>query len=75
MPTSSECLLDTGDEAWMILSFVLVLFMFPALVLFQAGLLRAKHSLSIVAQVFAGLSILTLRRVLGLRFCWWIFLK
>lgn len=58
--SSSPCQLDTGDSTWMMLSFILVSFMFPALVLFQAGLLRAKHSLSIVAQVLAGLTSLTL---------------
>jgi Amt family ammonium transporter len=42
-----------------LLAFVLVLAMFPGLALFEAGLLRAKNSLSILIQIFSGLTTLS----------------
>jgi hypothetical protein len=57
---ADACVMDTGAEAWALVAFVLVLFMFPALVLFQSGLLRVKHSLSIAMQVFSAFIIMTL---------------
>ena len=48
-----------ADTAWVLLSFVLVLAMFPGLALFEAGLLRAKNTLSIMVQVFAGVTVLS----------------
>ena len=53
----SPSTIDAGDDAWILASSVLVLGMIPGLALFQAGLLRAKNSLSIVSQVFAGAAI------------------
>jgi Amt family ammonium transporter len=38
-------------------SFVLVLGMFPGLALFEAGLLRSKNTLSIIGQVVAGIAV------------------
>ena len=45
------CAVDAGDTAWMALSFLLVFLMLPGLILFESGLLRAKNSVSIAAQV------------------------
>jgi Amt family ammonium transporter len=54
------CAVDPGDTAWMALAFLLVLLMLPGLILFESGLLRAKNSVSVAAQVMAGLPILSL---------------
>lgn len=54
------CNRDDGDIAWMLMSTVLVLSMFPGVAFFEAGLLRKKNTTSIVAQVFCGLTILSL---------------
>jgi hypothetical protein len=59
MVLAAVCAVDPGDTTWMLISFVLVLFMLPALVLFEAGLLRSKNSVSIAAQVVACLLILS----------------
>ena len=56
---------DTGDTAWMIVSTVLVLGMMPGLAFFEAGLLRRSSALSIITQIFLGLSIMNL--------LWWAF--
>jgi hypothetical protein len=48
---SAACSLTPGDTTWMVVASVLVLNMMPALALFEAGLLRAKHFLSIGMQV------------------------
>jgi Amt family ammonium transporter len=55
-----QCAVDPGDTTWMLISFALVLFMLPALVLFEAGLLRSKNSVSVAAQVVACLLVLSL---------------
>ena len=47
---------NTGDTAWVLLSAVLILGMMPALGFFEAGLLRRKNTLSIITEVFVGLS-------------------
>ena len=58
--------IDTGDTTWMLVSTGLVMLMTPALGFFEAGLIRAKNSLSIIMQTFSGLAILsTLWFVLG----------
>jgi Amt family ammonium transporter len=50
---------DGADTAWVLVSFVLVLVMYPGLALFEAGLLRAKNTLSIMMQVFGGVTTLS----------------
>ncbi|KAJ1464564.1 hypothetical protein T484DRAFT_1868755 [Baffinella frigidus] len=45
-----ECSLSTGDTTWIILATAFCLMMGPALAFFEAGMLRAKHSLSIITQ-------------------------
>lgn len=49
-----------GDEntTWVLISFVLVLAMFPGLALFETGLLRVQVTTSIWTQVMGGLCIL-----------------
>jgi ammonia channel protein AmtB len=47
--------IDTGDTTWMLVSTGLVMMMTPALGFFEAGLIRAKNSLSIIMQTFSGL--------------------
>ena len=49
--------IDHGDTAWMLTSTMLVLLMVPALGLFEAGLLRAKNSVSVLMQCLAGLAL------------------
>ena len=48
-----------ADTAWVLLCFVLVLSMYPGLALFEAGLLRAKNTVSILVQVVVGLTTLS----------------
>jgi len=48
---------DSGDTSWVMVSFVLVLGMFPGLALFEAGLLRSKNTLSLIGQVVAGIAV------------------
>jgi ammonium transporter, Amt family len=52
--------IDTGDTTWMLVSTGLVMMMTPALGFFEAGLIRAKNSLSIIMQTFSGLTILSI---------------
>eukprot|EP00960_Hanusia_phi_P046909 758103-Hanusia_phi.AAC.1 len=47
----ADCNMDSGDTTWIIVSTALVLGMSPALAFFEAGMLRSKHSLSIISQV------------------------
>ena len=62
--------IDTADTAWMMVSTMAVLMMVPALGLFEAGLLRAKNSVSVLFQCFAGLALLsTLWFVVGYSLC------
>jgi ammonium transporter, Amt family len=52
--------LDSGDTAWMLTSTVLVIIMIiPGLALFYGGMVRAKNVLSVLMQVFVGLSLVT----------------
>ena len=53
-PTAAPPCVDHADTAWVLLASMLVLLMIPALGLFEAGLLRAKSTTSILTQVFAG---------------------
>jgi ammonium transporter, Amt family len=52
--------IDTGDTTWMLISTGLVMLMTPALGFFEAGLIRAKNSLSVLMQTFSGLAILSI---------------
>ncbi len=54
---ATSCI-DSGDTTWVLISTVLVLGMMPGLALFEAGLLRSKNSLSLITQIFGGLSFL-----------------
>ena len=59
--TAPEPKLDTGDTAWMMVSSALVLMMsVPGLALFYAGMVRKKNVLSVLMQVFATISVLSL---------------
>src|SRR5215469_14574916 len=51
---------NKGDTAWMLTATALVLLMsVPALALFYGGLVRSKNMLSVLMQVFAGFSLIT----------------
>jgi Amt family ammonium transporter len=51
---------NKGDTSWMMTSTALVLLMsVPALALFYGGLVRTKNMLSVLMQVFAGFSVIT----------------
>ena len=52
---SSDACIDGADTAWVRLCFVLVLSMFPGLALFEASLLQAKNTVSVLVQVLVGL--------------------
>ncbi len=50
-PASTPAKLDTGDNAWMLVSSALVLMMTgPGLALFYSGLVRKKNVLSVMMQ-------------------------
>jgi Amt family ammonium transporter len=52
---------NKGDNAWMMISTVLVLLMtIPGLALFYAGLVRPKNALSVLTHVFYAVCIVTL---------------
>ncbi|QPC86058.1 ammonium transporter [Mesorhizobium sp. NBSH29] len=52
---------DKGDTTWMLVSTILVILMtIPGLALFYGGLVRAKNMLSILMQVLAGFSMISL---------------
>jgi Amt family ammonium transporter len=53
-PALAQDTLDKGDTAWMLTSTLLVLMMtIPGLALFYGGMVRKKHTLSMVMQSFA----------------------
>jgi Amt family ammonium transporter len=57
----AEPTVNKGDNAWMLTSTVLVLLMtIPGLALFYGGLVRSKNMLSVLAQVFYTVCIVTL---------------
>ena len=56
---NEPCPLDDGDTTWMLLSTLLVLTMMPALAIFEAGLLRAKNTMSIITQIVVGVVLLS----------------
>ena len=49
--TGGASCINGADTAWVLLSFVLVASMYPGLALFEAGLLRAKNTVSVLVQV------------------------
>ncbi len=56
-----EATLNSGDTAWMIMATVLVIMMvIPGLALFYGGLVRAKNMLSVLMQVFAIFSVMSI---------------
>ena len=55
----APCVEVDGDISWVLISSVLVLGMMPGLAFFEAGLLRAKNTTSILIQVFSGLAVLS----------------
>jgi len=62
--------ISTGDTAWMLVSTSFVLLMTPGLALFEAGLLRAKNTVSVITQCLSGLSVLSiLWAVVGYSMC------
>jgi Amt family ammonium transporter len=52
--------IDTGDTAWLLLCTALVLFMAPGLAIFYGGMVRSKHVLSMLAQNFAVIAVVSL---------------
>ena len=58
-PADPPSCVSGADTAWVLLCFVLVLSMYPGLALFEAGLLRAKNTVSILVQVVVGLTTLS----------------
>src|SRR4051794_6260062 len=57
----AEPTVNKGDNAWMLTSTVLVLLMtIPGLALFYGGLVRSKNMLSVLAQVFYTVCIVTI---------------
>src|SRR6188508_2690534 len=58
---AAEPTVNKGDNAWMLISTVLVLLMtIPGLALFYGGLVRSKNMLSVLAHVFYCVCIVTL---------------
>ena len=56
----AEPTVNKGDNAWMLTSTVLVLLMtIPGLALFYGGLVRSKNMLSVLAQVFYTVCLVT----------------
>jgi Amt family ammonium transporter len=52
---------NKGDTAWMIVATVLVILMsIPGLAMFYGGLVRAKNMLSVLMQVFAVFSLISM---------------
>src|SRR5210317_1734985 len=57
---AEEATIDTGDTAWMIVATILVIVMaIPGLALFYGGLVRSKNMLSVLMQVFATFSLMS----------------
>ncbi len=60
-PAAPAIVPNKGDNAWMLVSTILVLLMtVPGLALFYAGLVRAKNALSVLAHVFYAVCIVTI---------------
>ena len=52
--------IDSGDTAWLLVSTALVLFMTPGLAFFYDGMVRSKHVLSMLAQNFAVIAVVSI---------------
>jgi hypothetical protein len=52
--SGAVCDIDTGDTAWMLFATTFVMLQTPATGLAQAGLVRRKNALSLIAQAFIG---------------------
>ncbi|HJQ43463.1 MAG TPA: ammonium transporter [Jatrophihabitantaceae bacterium] len=52
--------IDSGDTAWVLVSASLVLFMTPGLAFFYGGMVRSKHVLSMLAQNFAVIAVVSI---------------
>ncbi len=51
---------DTASTAWLLTCTALVLFMAPGLALFYGGMVRSKHVLAMMAQVFGSIAVVSL---------------
>ena len=52
-----DCIVDTGDMAFMMMCTTFVMLQTPAMGIAQAGMIRRKNCLSIVMQTITGLVI------------------
>ena len=60
-PVAAVPTINSGDTAWMLTATALVLFMsIPGLALFYAGMVRSKNVLSVMMQVFAITSMISI---------------
>jgi Amt family ammonium transporter len=53
--------INNGDNAWMLMSCALVLFMTPGLAFFYAGMVRSKNVLSVLMQSFVACGLVTVQ--------------
>ncbi|MGO4389628.1 ammonium transporter [Microvirga sp. 2YAF29] len=61
VPAAAAPTVDKGDTAWMLVSALLVILMtIPGLALFYGGLVRTKNMLSVLMQVFAVFSLVSI---------------
>jgi Amt family ammonium transporter len=51
---------NTGDTSWLLVSTALVLFMTPGLAFFYGGMVRSKHVLTMLAQNFAVIAVVSI---------------
>jgi ammonium transporter, Amt family len=56
--------IDSGNTAWLLVCTALVLFMTPGLAFFYGGMVRSKHVLSMLAQNFAVIAVVSIVWVL-----------
>ena len=52
-------MVDGADTAWVLVCAALVLFMVPGLALFYGGMVRSKHALAMMAQVFGAMAVVS----------------
>ncbi|SNR24553.1 ammonium transporter [Actinomadura mexicana] len=51
--------LNTGDSAWVLVSFAMVLLMTPGLALFYGGMVRAKNLVSVLYMSFVSIAVVS----------------
>lgn len=51
--------LNTGDSAWVLVSFAMVLLMTPGLALFYGGMVRARNLVSVLYMSFVSIAVVT----------------